>query len=602
VKRNKGVSITTAAALVVLAAVLGVAYYSNYQQRVLAETARGQAEAAQKKAEDNYQAFLAEQEEKNARTKKSAPAFLRAAQLMTNEKKLDDALVQVTFALDADPSLTDAYLLKGQLLIGLERYAEAEPPLRAFLKRKPDDALVGKLADLAARPVPDKAAYFWSLWEVFDKQKSPVADRMTRLAERFAAPGKALLENYQKRINGAPGWAGLGQRLYIDKNGDLHLSFYRLPQVRDLAPLKGMKLSTLNLEQTPVRDLSPLKGMPLTRLDMRGCREITDLSPLADMKLTWLNLDGCAGVKDLTPLRGMKELTGLNLASLSKLTDLAPLRGLPLTYLCLAGCQEITDVEPLRGMPLTTLDCFDFRGMKIRSLEPLRGMKLKLLYLGGGTPVKDLSPLRNMPLESLILYGLPNLRDFEPLRGLPLTRLDLYAATIRSVDVLKGMPLTWLSLSRCGNVEDLTPLAGMKLTHLYLDGLAKVEDLKPLEGMPLKDLNLTYCQKVRSFEPLRRLPLSRLYLIGCQQLTSLDLLRDMKQLEHLDIRGCEKLRDLGPLKNLKLKTIALTPRFIDPKSMDLLRGMNLDRVTVEGRGDFAAPEFWKKYAAGEFAK
>jgi serine/threonine protein kinase len=58
VKRNKGASIATAAALVVLAVVLGVAFVSNYRERVQAVAAREQAEVAQKKAEENYQAFL----------------------------------------------------------------------------------------------------------------------------------------------------------------------------------------------------------------------------------------------------------------------------------------------------------------------------------------------------------------------------------------------------------------------------------------------------------------------------------------------------------------------------------------------------------------
>src|SRR5205807_698905 len=53
-RRNRGASIATAASLVVLAVVLGGAFVLNYRERV-------HAEAAQKRAEENYQAYLAEQ-------------------------------------------------------------------------------------------------------------------------------------------------------------------------------------------------------------------------------------------------------------------------------------------------------------------------------------------------------------------------------------------------------------------------------------------------------------------------------------------------------------------------------------------------------------
>jgi tetratricopeptide (TPR) repeat protein len=529
---------------------------------------------------DFAESAVKEQEEKLARTRKSAPAFLRAARLMANERNFDDALAQVTTALDADPELTDAHLLKGQVLLVLGRFAEAEAPLRAYLKRKPE-ALAGKLADLAARPEPDKAEYLWLLVGVFEKQKAmPFVHQMTLLAERVAGPGNDLLALYRKRIEAAPGWAGLGKQVIRDKEGELHLSLAHLGKnvrVRDLSPLKGMKLSTLNLYHTAVEDLTPLQGMPLTRLDLGGCAGVKDLRPLRGMPLTWLNLDG-----------------------LDKLTDLEPLRGLPLTYLKLSHCYALTDLGPLRGMPLTTLDCGTFRGMKIANLEPLTGMKLKVLNLGGASLLKDITPLRDMPLEWLSLYNVREVRDFEPLRGRPLTHLSMYVCAIRDLSVLKDMPLTWLSLDGCANVQDLTPLAGMKLTYLNLHGLTRVEDLHLLHDMPLQELFLGGCKNVRDFEVLKGLRLTRLEMPGCPQLTSLEFLRDMKQLGHLNIRECNQLRDLGPLKGLKLKTIAVTPRLIDPNNMDVLRGMNLDKIWVTANVGFAGPEFWKKYEAGEF--
>jgi hypothetical protein len=91
-------------------------------------------------------------------------------------------------------------------------------------------------------------------------------------------------------------------------------------------------------------------------------------------------------------------------------------------------------------------------------------------------------------------------------------------------------------------------------------------------------------------------------LADCPQLKDLEFLRGMKQLEYLGILRCKQVRDLGPLEGMKLNTISLTPAFIDPQSMEILRGMNLDRVWVDATRNFDSPDFWKKYDAGEFAK
>lgn len=49
--------------------------------------------------------------------------------------------------------------------------------------------------------------------------------------------------------------------------------------VRDLAPIRNLKLEMLNIRGTQVRDLSPLQSMPLRMLDLRDT-PVTDLSPL----------------------------------------------------------------------------------------------------------------------------------------------------------------------------------------------------------------------------------------------------------------------------------------------------------------------------------
>src|SRR5205823_2101058 len=126
---------------------------------------------------------------------------LRAAQLMTNEKQLEDALTQVNLALENDPEPATGWLIKGQLLIGLERYAEAARPLEEYVTRMPGDALGRRLAELARRPESDNMAYVSSLLDVLRKQGAKEVEwRMARVAERLVGPNAKLLEAYRQRI------------------------------------------------------------------------------------------------------------------------------------------------------------------------------------------------------------------------------------------------------------------------------------------------------------------------------------------------------------------------------------------------------------------
>jgi hypothetical protein len=83
------------------------------------------------------------------------------------------------------------------------------------------------------------------------------------------------------------------------------LSLFGCTLVKDLSPLKGMSLTTLNLRECSVQDLTPLKGMPLTFLHLGVCYRVQDLTPLKGMRLKTLFLFNTA-ISDLTPLDGME--------------------------------------------------------------------------------------------------------------------------------------------------------------------------------------------------------------------------------------------------------------------------------------------------------
>jgi serine/threonine protein kinase len=566
-KRNKGISAATAASLVVLAVVVGVAFHLNYQERLRAEAARGKAEA-------NFQAFRLEQQEKDERTRKAVPAFLEAARLAIKERQWENGLAQVEIALAYDPKRDEAHLLKGQLLLALQRFDEAAAPLEEYARRRPENPVAARLAQLAARPERNNAAFFVELGDLFRKEKAfTLLDRMNQLAAPLLGSKKELLALYRKQIDAA--WPGSSGCLTLDRTGDLNLDFHFHKQVRDLSPLKGMQLSFLDLTHTSAHDLTPLRDMPLRHL----------------------NLAGCTDVKDLAPLKGMA-LRVLSLGDLKEVSNLEPLRGMPLLVLNLGGCGKVTDLGPLRETQLEQLHLGYTRAL---SLAPLRGLKLKRLNLYNGLSfIKDLEPLRDMPLEWLDLHQEEHpTRDFEPLRRLPLQYLRLGCSGIRDLDVLRRMPLSTLELYRCGNVEDLAPLKGMKLTGINLDW-TKVRDLSTLRGMPLTWLNLEHCTHLQDLDAIKDMPqLTTLNLTYCDQLKDLEFLRGNKKLENLHIIGCPKVRDLRPLAGMPLRTISLDHKRAPKEEMAILRGMkSLNHINIPGRS-FSVADFWKLYDKGK---
>ncbi|MHC4201529.1 MAG: serine/threonine-protein kinase, partial [Planctomycetota bacterium] len=100
----------TAAALVVLAVMTAAFFWIRSEQQ---KTVKALAD------------FKAEQERGLAFRKRSAPAILDAARLAVGKGDLDSALTLVTAAMDNDPGLADARVLKGQILVVRKDYAGA---------------------------------------------------------------------------------------------------------------------------------------------------------------------------------------------------------------------------------------------------------------------------------------------------------------------------------------------------------------------------------------------------------------------------------------------------------------------------------------------
>lgn len=216
-----------------------------------------------------------------------------------------------------------------------------------------------------------------------------VADVAALPPERQTEMVTAKLKELNPRYPGTPGFVlqnGAVVNLSIDQDG-----------VADISPLRALtRLQSVrfygNSPENPLADLSPLRGLKLTGIQI-GWTQVSDLSPLQDMPL---DLFECHSPKltDLSPLAKLP-ITHFECYS-PNISSLAPLAGMKLTFLKVQGTQ-VADLSPLRGMPLETLDCANNH---ISDLSPIRDLPLKILQCYGNR-ITDLSPLRDMPLREL---------------------------------------------------------------------------------------------------------------------------------------------------------------------------------------------------------
>ncbi len=146
------------------------------------------------------------------------------------------------------------------------------------------------------------------------------------------------------------------EELYLDR-----------ADIDSIEALRGMSLSKLAIRFSRVSDLRPLAGMPLTNLVLHGCGQLEDISPLAGLPLRSLDLDNvavkdltplkgmrieylslrCDTITNIAALAGMP-LRRLEV-SVFRVPDLTPLAGLPVRQLVLGGADSVSrDLSVLR--------------------------------------------------------------------------------------------------------------------------------------------------------------------------------------------------------------------------------------------------------------
>jgi serine/threonine protein kinase len=498
------VNLVLAAALVIVATAGAVA---------LSVTLRARGEA-----EDAYAALAADQRDKEARTQEAVPALVMAAQLEIQQRQFDAALEHVNLALRYDAGHHQGRLVKGQLLIARQQFKDAAAELQQYLAGK-KDAWVAELERLCERAQPDgkdKGVLVQIAQNLLWRDYPMVAEEMLRRhGASLAELHHSLMRHYRARLETAwpdPEPAAAKGRpmpectLTVEEDG-LRLKLVH-DRVTDLAPLKGMVLTTIEIDCPALRDATALREMPLRTVKLKNLPAI-DLSVLRAVQLVELELIGCHG-----PL------------------NLAALQGMPVRALVLDGCNGVRELTALHGTPLASVRIESCHGLN--NLAGLHGAPLRALTIRNCSLVGELAPLKELPLTALDLSGCAVVHDVVALKTMPLVELNLSGTEVRDLAPLRGLPLRRLYLNNCVYLKDLSGLGGIKLQTLELNGCSRVEDLGPLTGMPLRSLALADTE-IRSLAPLKGMSLVEITLPP-KVSTDRDVLRKMSTLETINGR------------------------------------------------------------------
>ena len=242
----------------------------------------------------------------------------------------------------------------------------------------------------------------------------PVLDALPpSVIEKVDQPVSLGGGNQQARIQGIlrkanPGYSGQGR--FHEQDGEIVAAEFPNCSLRDLSPLKGLKLQMLDLSGNPVREIRHLKGMPLNVLWLENT-EVVSLKSLSDAKLRELRLNN-------SPVESLDGIQGQPLENLyavgTRIKGVEPLRKSNLRGLWLTG-SPVTDLSPLAGLPLESLTAHR-------------------------TLVNDLSFVRKLPVIQRLHIGETLIHDLTPLEGLRLTRLVFTPSRIkRGIEAAKRL-------------------------------------------------------------------------------------------------------------------------------------------------------------------
>ncbi len=223
------------------------------------------------------------------------------------------------------------------------------------------------------------------------------------------SPSVSLVDKIQEILSKAnSNYRGQGK--LHEENGQIIAAEFPNCGLKDLSPLRGLKLQALDLSGNPVREIRHLRGMPLNRLFLEYTL-VESLEELREANLVELRLNG-------SPVRSLAGLEGQPLENLyavgTQINNISALANSNLRQLWLTE-SPVSDFSPLEGLPLLSLTAHR-------------------------TLVEDLSFVRKLPVIQRLHIGETLIEDLTPLRGLNLTRLVFTPSRIKhGIEIVRGL-------------------------------------------------------------------------------------------------------------------------------------------------------------------
>ena len=258
-------------------------------------------------------------------------------------------------------------------------------------------------------------------------QKTPRKEVIEK-EKKFSGDLVSRIQNILARAN--PDYRGQGK--LHSENGEIFAAEFPNCGLRDLSPLKGLKLNALDLSGNPVREIRHLYGMPLNRLFLENTL-VENLEYLKKANLVELRLNG-------SPVKNLKGLEGQPLENLyavaTQINNIQPLANTQLRQLWLSE-SPVADFSPLAGLPLVSLTA---HRTLLEDLSFVRKLPLIQRLHIGETLVLDLSPLDGLNLTRLVFTperierGLKSVKNLSNLREIG-TKFDDTGRDLTSPDV-----------------------------------------------------------------------------------------------------------------------------------------------------------------------
>jgi len=369
--------------------------------------------------------------------------------------------------------------------------------------------------------------------------------------------------------------------------------------IQNIEPLTRLtNLQKLNISGTKINDLAPIRNLTELQEVDASRSGITDISVLKyASKITRLEIEN-TGVSDISVVKKMPGLQILN-ASGTKPTDFTALTDLTsLTSLNLSGT-PLQSLIPLQN--LTALQVLDISSTSVADLAPISNLKSVVDLSIDSTSVANITPVGQMTAVQVLSMNYTKINTLEPLKSL--TKLqkvycDHTAIRQEAADAFmaarKGTLVVFDSKDLKSWWETL-PKDWQAI--LYKDSReGRVPSKDELAILANKDsINLKESHYITDLEPLRRLVKLKVIVANKTGIQDVQALKDLRDVEYIDISDTE-VSDISVLNKFpKLKTLkADRTKVQDLDPLASLKSLTSLYVDDTGIHDIHASDFLAK--------